>query len=68
MQYVALGTDVQGWAAFMAYALQGGSFAYYPDAAQAAATNYWLEDTTFNAGYKSPGQVTFKMKFRQVVT
>jgi hypothetical protein len=68
MEYVALGTDVQAWAAFMAYALQGGSFAYHPDASQAASTNYWLEDTTFNAAYKAPGQYTFKVKMRQVVT
>ncbi|PYV31442.1 MAG: hypothetical protein DMG22_16905 [Acidobacteria bacterium] len=68
MEWVGIGADVQAWASFMAYALEGGSFQYYPDASLASFTNYWLEDTTWNSAYKSPGQYTFKVKFRQVVT
>lgn len=68
MEYVSIGSDVQAWAAFMAYALQGGAFAYYPDSSQAAFTNYWLEDTNWTAAYKAAGLYTFHLKFRQVVT
>jgi hypothetical protein len=68
MQAVLAATDVTVWNAFMQYALQGGQFSYYPDASQTAYTNYWLEDTTWKAGYKAPGIYSFKLKFRQVVT
>jgi hypothetical protein len=68
MEWVGIGTDVQAWSGFMNFALAGGQFAYYPDASQTAFTNYWLEDTNWTAGYKSPGQYTFKLKFRQVVS
>ncbi len=67
MEWVAIGSDVSNWQAFMAYALQGGQFSYYPDASQTAFTNYWLEDHNWDAAYKVPGQYTFKLKFRQVV-
>ena len=68
MEYVALGSDVSAWAAFMGYALRGGQFSYYPDSSLTPFTNYWLEDTNWRADYKVAGQYTFKMKFRQVVT
>jgi hypothetical protein len=68
MQTVLDGADVADWNAFMQYVLQGGQFSYYPDASQSAFTNYWLEDTTWKAGYKAPGIYSFKLKFRQVVT
>jgi hypothetical protein len=67
LEWVGIGADVQSWANFMSYALQGGAFAYYPDASEAAFTNYWLEDTDWTAAYKAPGQYTFKLRFRQVV-
>jgi len=67
MEWVASGADVQAWQAFMAYALAGGQFTYYPDASQPAYQNYWLEGTTWDASYKAPGQYSFKVKFRQVV-
>ena len=68
MEYVALGSDVAAWASFMAYALRGGPFSYYPDSSLSAFTNYWLEDADWKAEYKHAGQYTFKAKFRQVVT
>ena len=68
MPWVGVGADVQAWNQFMQFALSGGQFGYYPDASQAAFTNYWLEDTNWTAGYKAPGQYSFKLKFRQVVT
>jgi len=68
LEWVAIGSDVQAWAGFMTYALQGGVFAYYPDSSQTTFTNYWLEDTDWTAAYKAPGQYSFHLKFRQVVT
>jgi hypothetical protein len=68
MQTVLAGADVASWNAFVQYALQGGQFSYYPNASESAFTNYWLEGTTWKAGYKAPGMYSFKMKFRQVVT
>jgi hypothetical protein len=68
MEYVAAGTDLSAWAAFMVYALRGGPFTYYPDGSQPAFINYWLEDADWSADYKSAGQYRFKLKFRQVVT
>lgn len=68
MEWVLSGSDVSAWSAFMAYALSGGQFNYYPDGAQSAFTSYWLEDTHSSAQFKSPGKYTLSMKFRQVVT
>jgi len=68
MEWVARGSDVQAWSDFMLFALKGSPFAFYPDSAQPQFTNYWLEDTDWSADYKSPGQYSFKVKFRQVVT
>jgi len=68
MEWVAIGSDVQAWSNFMLFALTGGQFAYYPDASQPAFINYWLEGTDWTADWKSAGQYSFKLKFRQVVT
>lgn len=68
MEWVASGSDVQAWSNFINYALRGGQFAYYPDASLTTFTNYWLEDTTWNAAYRAPGQYQFKLRLRQVVT
>lgn len=68
MQTVLSGADVAAWNGFMQYALQGGQFAYYPDASLGSLVNYWLEGTTWKPAYKAPGLYSFKLKFRQVVT
>jgi len=68
LEWVGVGSDVEAWAQFMNYALQGGLFAYYPDSSQGSFGNYWLEDTNWTAGYKAPGQYAFHLKFRQVVS
>jgi hypothetical protein len=68
MEWVAIGSDVNGWDGFVQNALQGVQFSYYPDATQPASTNYTLEDTTWKPEYKVPGQYTFKVLFRQVIT
>ncbi len=68
LEWVGIGSDVQAWAQFMNYALQGGVFAYYPDSSQSSFTNFWLGDTNWTAAYKAAGQYSFHLKFRQVVT
>lgn len=68
MPFVSSGADVAAWAAFMAYALTGGAFQYFPDASLTAFTNYTLEDTDWEAAYKSVGLFSFALKFRQVVS
>jgi len=60
--------EAAAWATFMAYALTGQAFYFYPDASQGANTQYTLEETDFNLAWKAPGQYSYKMKFRQVVT
>ena len=37
--------DMANWTAFIDYALQGGSFLYYPDATGTAYDEYWLDDS-----------------------
>jgi hypothetical protein len=65
MEYVKIGTDVSAWASFMQYALQGGSFDYYPDSTSGSYTTYLLEDTDWNAAYKQMAVYTFKIRFRK---
>jgi len=48
--------------------MQGSPFSYYPDSTLTVFTNYTLEDTTWDAAWRTTGVYTFKMKFRQVVT
>ncbi len=67
MEYVAIGGDVQSWAAFVAQAIQGVPFAYYPDYTVNSFTAYTLEDTNWVATYRHPGTYNFKMRFRQRV-
>jgi hypothetical protein len=67
LEWILNGADVAAWSAFMQYALAGGQFSYYPDASQAAFTNYWLEDTQSVARYKAPGKYALSVKFRQAV-
>ena len=67
MQTVLLDRDVAAWNGFMQYALTGGLFAYYADGSQSTFTNYWLEQTTWNAAYKAAGLYSFRLRFRQVV-
>jgi hypothetical protein len=37
--------DMANWKAFILYAIQGGSFLYYPDATGTAYDEYWLDDS-----------------------
>jgi len=61
------GTDATNWQNFFNNALQGGIFDYYPDGTLSAFTRYFLEDKLAVQAYKSLGQVTFRVRFRQVI-
>lgn len=37
--------DAAMWQSFIQYALQGGTFLYYPDATGSAYDEYWVEDS-----------------------
>lgn len=67
MENVLAGTDITNWQTFMQYALQGGTFDYYPDATLGSLTTYFLEDTGWNPTRKSLGIYTFHVKFRKAV-
>ncbi len=68
LEYVGIGSELTAWASFMAEALQGVPFDYFPDASLPDYTAYTLDDTDWKAEYKSPAQYTFKVVFREVVT
>ncbi len=68
MEWVGSGADVTAWNSFISWALKGGQFSYYPDSSLTAFTNYWLENVEWVTAYKTVGQYTFRMKFRQAVT
>jgi hypothetical protein len=67
MEWVGIGADEAAWRAFMDFALQGGEFDYYPDADLGSSAAYTLEDHAYNSAWKTPGQYTFKTKFRKKV-
>lgn len=68
MEFVASASDLANWKTFIDYAIQGGTFQFYPDSSSATFTNYTLEDKDWNAAYKYPGIYSFKLTFREVVT
>ena len=67
MEWIRAGTDLANWQAFLDHALTGVAFAYFPDAAQSAFTNYLLEDTETQIEYKAPGVYTVKLKMRKQI-
>ncbi len=60
--------DVPAWQAFLDHALTGSPFAYYPDGAQPAYTNYLLEDTEALVAHKAVGVYSLRMKWREEVS
>jgi hypothetical protein len=67
MDYIQAGSDLEDWSAFLDYALQGGPFAFYPDASQTASVNCLLENTDAQMAYKAPGLYSLTLKLRQQV-
>lgn len=67
IQAVEIGSDVDAWNAFLAYAEQGGIFSFYRDETLPGFINYTYWDAAWDAAYKAPGFYTFKMKWRKAV-
>ncbi len=65
LEYSKIGADIQAWDSFVLNAIQGNAFDYYADASLAQFTTYTLEDTTWDAAFKSLGLFGFKMVFRK---
>lgn len=59
--------DLASWAAFMAWAISGGQFDYYPDNTLSAHTTYTLEDTDWKPVFAFLGISGFTMQMRQFV-
>lgn len=66
-EWVASGTDLNSWQAFLDHALTGAAFAYYPDAALSSFTNYLLEDAEAKLEYKAPGMYSTRLKMRKQI-
>lgn len=59
--------DMANWSAFMAWAVTGGQFDYYPDATLPAFTTYRLEGTNWKPAFAFIGISGFSMQMRQLV-
>lgn len=68
LNWIRAGADLDNWTAFLDFALAGAAFAYYPDAAVNAYTNFVLEDTGARIDYKAPGIYSLKLKCRVLVS
>ncbi len=58
--------DLPALAAFMSYAIQGGSFLYYPDAAGSAYQTWELVDDKFDPKFNTRGLSKCTLKLRKV--
>lgn len=67
LEWVQSGSDLNNWRAFLDYALTGAPFAFYPDAAVSAFTNYVLEGTEPRIEYKAPGFYSLELRLRRHV-
>ena len=59
--------DYVNWAPFMAWAVSGGQFDYYPDATLPSFTTYTLEDTSWKPKFSFIGVSSFTMNMRLLV-
>jgi len=64
MGHVVADVDMPGWAAFLAFALAGGEFQFYPNAALADNYNCVLEDTGWNPKINAPKKYAQSIVFR----
>ena len=65
MDVVVDGDDLANWERFMSYALMGGNFLYFPDSNGTESIDCLLEDTKWEAAYRSPGHKKFSIRLRQ---
>jgi len=67
VDFIQSGADLASWQAFLDHALTGMAFAYFPDAAQPAFTNFTLEDTEAQIEYKAPGIYQLRLMMRKQI-
>lgn len=65
MEYVPF-ADLPAWAAFIDYAIQGGTFSYYLDKDATAFQTWELEDQNFKPSYNVRGISKFSLILRLV--
>jgi hypothetical protein len=67
MLALRMGDDMDDWASFMAHALAGGQFDFYPNAALASSYCHCVsDDTEFQPARNAPGQYAASFKWRIV--
>lgn len=59
--------DLTAWGAFMNFALQGGTFKYYPDATLTAFDTWELEDTDWKLSLNVRLHSKFTLQLRKVI-
>ena len=65
MEFVPF-ADLPAWAAFIDYAIQGGTFSYYLDKDASAHQTWELQDTNFKPSYNVHGISKFTLTLRLV--
>lgn len=64
MQHHIIDGDLPGWAAFLAFALAGGQFTFYPNAALTDNYNCVLEDANWEPKVNAPRKYAASFVFR----
>lgn len=59
--------DLPAWTTFFKFALQGGSFRYYPDKTSNTYTLYVLDDSNFSPAFNAKGISKISLKMRVAV-
>ena len=67
MPHMLLMTDLVSWESFMAWALAGGGFKFYPCSTLTDYYNCVLEDPGFKPGWNAPQKYGAKVKIRILV-
>jgi hypothetical protein len=69
MPFIVKGADADAWTLFLAYAVRGTPFDYYPDASQSAHDSYALvgDMDTVRLEYRSPGLYQLKLRARKII-
>jgi len=67
LPFIAQGADADAWTLFLASAVNGTPFDYYPDAGLEAHASYTLEEKVARLEYRSPGLYQVKLRARKAV-
>ena len=67
LPFIVKGADADAWTLFLASAVNGTPFDYYPDAGLEAHASYTLEEKAARLEYRSPGLYQVKLRARKAV-